>query len=208
MATLAQMISEIESDTERSDTDAIRKKILAAIRNYSPTRFFFNESRDVTFATVSGQTEYTFGTDITTEFYGIDGVWLTQGTNVYEVRRTTYTALEQLLDGAATQNQPTLYAWVNRKLRVYPEPNAAYSVRITGHIKAAAPASDAETDNVWMTEAYDLIMSRAKAELYAHRWEEPAAAQVMRVAEAEALDRLLATTDTKIGSGFVIPTQF
>lgn len=208
MTTLAAMISEIESDTERSDTTAIRSKISAAIRHYQPTRLFFNESRDVTFTTVIGQTEYTFASDIGTEFYKIDGVWLTQGTNVYQLRRCDYRALEILLDGNSTSSQPTSFAWIDRQMRLYPEPNDAYTVRVTGHIKAAAPASDAETDNVWMTEAYDLIMSRAKAELYAHRWEEPAAAQVMRVAEAEALDRLLATTDTKIGSGFVTPTQF
>lgn len=208
MTTLAAMIAEIESDTERSDTTAIRSKIQAAIRHYQPTRFFFNESRDVTFPTVIGQTEYSFASDIGTEFYKIDGVWLTEGTNVYGLRRCDYRALGVLLDGAATANQPTSFAWVDRKLRLYPEPNDAYTVRVTGHVKLAAPATDGEADNEWFTEAYDLIMARAKAELYAHRWEDPANAQIMRVAEVDALDRLVGAGAMKIGTGNIRPTQF
>lgn len=204
------MIAEILDDTERSSsqTDAIRAKIQAAIRHYQPTRFFFNESRDVTFNTVIGQTEYVFGTDIGTEFYKIDGVWLTEGTNVYEVARTDYRALEQLLDGTATPNQAIVYAWIDRKLRFYPEPNEAYPVRITGHVKLAAPATDDESGNLWMTEAYDLVMARAKAELYAHRWEDPASAQVMRVAEDDALSRLRGAGAIKSGMGMIRPTCF
>lgn len=208
MTTLAAMIAEIESDTERSDTTAIRSKISAAIRHYQPTRLFFNESRDVTFTTVIGQTEYTFASDIGTEFYKIDGVWLTQGTNVYQLRRCDYRALEILLDGNSTSSQPTSFAWIDRQMRLYPEPNDAYTVRVTGHIKLAAPASDAESGNAWMTEAYDLIMARAKAELYAHRWEDPANAQIMRVAEMDALDRLVGAGAMKIGTGNIRPTQF
>lgn len=208
MTTLATMIAEIESDTERSDTTAIHSKISAAIRHYQPTRLFFNESRDVTFTTVIGQTEYTFASDIGTEFYKIDGVWMTQGTNVYQLRRCDYRALEILLDGNSTASQPTSFAWIDRKLRLYPEPNDAYTVRVTGHVKLAAPASDAESGNAWMTEAYDLIMARAKAELYAHRWEDPANAQIMRVAEMDALDRLVGAGAMKIGTGNIRPTQF
>lgn len=208
MSDLATMIAEIEADTERSDTAAIRVKINSSIRHYQPHRFWFNESRDATFNTVVGQTLYGLGSDIPANFYHIDGVWLTVGTNVYEVARTDYRALEQLLDGTSTPNQPTLYSFINGSLRFFPEPNDAYQVRVTGHIKLDAPATDVEANNPWMTQAYDLIMARAKAELYAHRWEDPGFAQLMRIAEEEARSRLVGESAVKTGTGAFVPTQF
>lgn len=200
------MIAEIESDTDRSDTTAITAKIEAAIRQYQPRRFWFNESRSVTFNTVASTAEYSFAT-IGTEFYKIDGAFLTDGTEVLELDRRDYRALE-LLASDTTEAVPTDYAYIARAIRLYPTPDAIYSTRLTGHVKAAAPAGDGEASNVWMTEAYDLIMSRAKAELYAHRWEDPNNAALMRAAEQDALRRLLAATHDKVAMGYLEATEF
>jgi hypothetical protein len=203
------MIAEIESDTERSDTAAIRNKIAAAIRHYQPTRFWFNEDRDVTFNTVADQSDYDFVTDITQEFYTIDGLFLTEGSNVYGLRPADYRGLEVLLDANTTSALPVSFAYIDRKLRLYPYPDDVYSVRVTGHIKVAVPTTDDEAGNAWFTEAYDLIMSRAKAELYVHRWEDPGnLAAMMRVAEQDAFSRLVSTTNSKVGTGTIRPTQF
>lgn len=207
MTTQADMIAEIESDTERSDTAAIRNKIAAAIRHYQPTRFWFNESRGATFSTVVDQSDYAFGSDITPEFYTVDGLFLTEGSNVYALRPADYRGLEILLDANTTSALPVSFAYIDRKLRVYPYPDAVYSVRITGQVKIAVPADD-DAGNEWFTEAYDLIMCRAKAELYAHRWEDPSAASIMRTAEQDAFYRLAATTNSKVGTGTIRPTQF
>jgi hypothetical protein len=59
-----------------------------------------------------------------------------------------------------------------------------------------------------MTEAYDLIMSRAKAELYAHRWEDPNTAAIMRAAEMDALRRLQGATHDKVATGHLEATEF
>lgn len=210
MTDQATMIAEILSDTERGagETAAIRNKIAAAIRHYSPTRFWFNESRDATFSTVIDQSDYAFGSDITPEFYTIDGLFLTEGSNVYALRPADYRGLEILLDANTTSALPVSFAYIDRKLRVYPYPDAVYSVRITGQVKIAIPSTDEDAGNEWFTEAYDLIMSRAKAELYAHRWEDMNQAAVMRAAEQEAFSRLAATTNSKVGTGTIRPTQF
>lgn len=210
MTTQAVMIAEILSDTDRGagETAAIRNKIAAAIRHYQPTRFWFNERRDTTFDTVADQSDYTFSTDIGAEFYDIDGLFLTEGSNVYPLRKADYRSLEILLDANTTSALPVSFAYVAQGLRIYPYPDAAYSVRVTGHEKLAAPATDDEAANAWMTEAYDLIMSRAKAELYAHRWEDASTAQIMRMAEGDALSRMQAVTSSKIGTGSVRPTRF
>jgi len=202
------MIAEIESDTERSDSTAIGLKIDAAIRQYQPRRFWFNESRTVTINTVAGTDLYTFVT-IGTEFYRVDSVQVTIGTDdVRHLDRMNYVDLAAIADNNADQGEPEAYAYINKAIRLWRNPDAIYSTRVTGHVKVAVPASDAEADNVWMTEAYDLIMSRAKAELYAHRWEDPNSALAMQQAEASALRRLQSATMDKTETGYLEATEF
>lgn len=206
------MLAEIQSDTERSstaDVTAMRSKIAAAVRHYQPRRFFFNESRSVTFNTVADTDTYRFGTDIGTEFYRLDGVFITIGTDdVRELDRRAYTDIEVLADTDTTTGEPTDYAYVDRSLRFWRNPDAVYSVLLTGHVKLAAPGSDDEASNPWMVDAYDLIMSRAKAELYAHRWEDPNNASIMRQAEDSALRSLLSATLDKVSTGYLEATDF
>lgn len=210
MTTRGTMRAEIESDTERSDTTAINTKIAQAIGFYQTHRFWFNESRSITFSTVDGTDLYDFGSgqEITTEFYTIDSVWVLEGTQQHPVTRRDYRDLEDLLDTTPQEGRPSSYAYINRALRFYPVPDAVYTIRITGHIKIATPAADDTANNEWMVEAYDLIMARTKAQLYAHRWEDPANAALMRGLETEELRKLRNVTTSKVGSGQLIPTQF
>lgn len=208
MTTKAIMIAEIESDTERSDSTAIGLKIDAAIRQYQPRRFWFNESRAVTFNTVAGTDLYTFAT-IGTEFYRVDSVQVTIGTDdVRHLERMNYVDLAAIADNNTDQGEPEAYAYINKAIRFWRNPDAIFSTRLTGHVKLAVPASTSEADNLWMTEAYDLIMSRAKAELYAHRWEDPNNAAIMQQAEASALRRLQSATMDKTETGYLEATEF
>lgn len=208
MTTKAIMIAEIEDDTERDDSAAIGKKIDAAIRHYQPRRFWFNESRSVTFNTVASTDLYTFVT-IGTEFYRIDKVAVTiSAGDVRELDRMNYVDLGQLADNNTDTGEPSDYAYINKAIRLWRNPDAIYSTRLTGHVKVAAPASDSEASNVWMTEAYDLIMSRSKSELYAHRWEDPTNAAIMREAEFDALRRLQSVTMDKVETGYLEATEF
>ncbi len=208
MTTKTIMIAEIESDTERSDTTAIGKKIDAAIRHYQPRRLWFNESRTVTFNTVAGTDFYTFAT-IGTEFYRVDSAQVTiSAGDVRFLDRRNYVDLEFTANNNTDQGEPEEYAYIAKGIRLWRNPDAIYSTRLTGHVKIAAPATNEEADNVWMTEAYDLIMSRAKAELYAHRWEDPANAAVMQQAERSALMRLQSAAMDKTETGYLESTEF
>jgi hypothetical protein len=209
MSTRAEMIAEMASDMERSDSAAFTSKINAAIRHYQPRRFWFNESRSVTFQTTASTDTYSFST-IGTEFYRIDGVFLTVASDdVRELERWDYARMMEEVAGEQTATDiPRAWAYVDRGMRLWRSPDDAYTVRLLGHVKLAAPTSDGETDNLWMTEAYDLIMCRAKAELYAHRYEDPAQAQIMRLAEGDALNRLLNATDDKVAPGYLEATEF
>ncbi len=208
MTTKTLMIAEMADDMERSDSTAFGKKIDAAIRQYQPRRFWFNESRAVTFNTVASTDVYTFAT-IGTEFYKIDGVFMTiSASDVREMDRVDYSYLEETAGEDTTTGEPEVYAYINKAIRFWRSPDAIYATRLVGHITAAAPATSDEADNVWMTEAYDLIMSRAKSELYAHRYEDPTNAAIMREAEADALRRLLGATHDKVAPTYLEATEF
>lgn len=205
------MLAEMASDMERSDSDAFTAKINAAIRHYQPRRFFFNESRSVTFNTVAATDLYRFGTGlaITTEFYRIDSVNITiAADDVRQLVPMNYVELEALADNNTDGGEPVYFAFIDKAIRIWPNPDAIYSVRLTGHIKAPAPATDGEADNTWMVEAYDLIMSRAKAELYAHRYEDPVNASIMQQAESSALRALQDATHDKVSIGYLEATEF
>ena len=212
MTTLSALRTEILDDLERdsaSDSTRVTAAISAAIRFYQPKRFFFNESRDVTFNTVASQWVYEFGAgaDITTEFYRIDMILVEDTGNDYTLWRRDYRDIEQLNDNTATENRPSNYGYIDRSIVLYPIPDAAYLTRITGHVKVAIPA-DEEADNPWMTEAYELIRCRAKAYLYAHVYPDAAMAAVMREATKDALSSLREATTSKVMAGHVIPSDF
>lgn len=210
MTVRSVMTAEIQSDTGRTATSyvtPINAKIAAAIRHYQPQRLWFNETDTVTFSTVASTSTYSF-TTIGTAFYTIDAVFITVGNNEYELDRVNW--VDERTDAGVDlteTSQPLEYAYGNRGLKFYPAPDAIYSIRLMGHYKIEAPTDDV-TDNDWITYAYDLIMCRAKAELYAHRWEDPTNAQLMVVAETSALNSLKDATALKVRSGYVTPTDF
>lgn len=217
MTTRAIMLAEIQADTGRTATaqvTAMTAKINAAIRHYQPKTFWFNETRSVLFNTVIGTDTYAFNTATATgaiaaEFYGVDGIWITIASgDVRKLDQVDYAENEAYDDSQTTNGQPSEWSYINKAVRLWRPPDAIYSCRVAGHVKVAAPASDAETDNPWMTEAYDLIMCRAKAELYAHKWEDPQNAALMVQAEASALKILQDATADKTRTGFIEATDF
>lgn len=213
MTTRGTMKTEIADDMERdvtADGSRILAAISAAIKFYQPKRFFFNESRSVTFSTVAGTDTYDFGSgeEITTEFYRIDACVLTDGSNNHFLHPRDYRELETLIEASSTQNRPRNYAYISRALRLYPVPDAVYTVRLTGHARVAEPAADDTANNAWFVEAYELIRCRAKAYLYAHVFPDANMAVIMKQAEAEALSALQSATYDRVGTGQIVPTDF
>ncbi len=208
MATRAEMIAEMEDEMDRSDATAFASKISAAIRKFQKERFWFNESRSVTFNTVQGTSDYSFAT-IGTEFYTIDAAFITDGSTVRELGNQDYVRLEYLLGNAGTtQGSPTLFGYIEKSLRLYPIPNGVYTIRLEGHAKLAEPANDADTANDWMNEAYDLIKADAKRRLFAQKYRDTEGAAIETIAVADALSDLRDATTSKIGTGIVRSTQF
>ena len=74
----------------------------------------------------------------------------------------------------------------------------------------AAPATDDETGNPWMTHAERLIRSRAKLELALHVLKDETLAGTMKAAVSEAWDQLKSRTSqiTQVGQGKIRAMEF
>lgn len=212
MTTLATLKAQIADDLDRSDgsiDSQIATEITNAIRHYQRHRFYFNETRDVTFSTVASQTAYD-STDAAAIPYAvrIDQAHITVSGQRHELTRRDFYELETLYDTTAASGEPYEYAYYDQQVWLYPIPNAVYTVRLLGLFRIDGPASDSEAGNPWMTEAFELIRCRAKVYLAAHKLYDQQLAATMQAAEEDALRLLRKDTALRLGTGSIVPTRF
>jgi hypothetical protein len=209
MTTLATLKAEIADDLARSDlTTAIAEAITEAIEFYQPQPFWFTEDRDATFATVSGTSEYTSTEDSDIgQFYRLDNVFLVDGSQIYDMREISIGMWQDYQD-VSTNARPYNFARYQESYFLYPTPDAAYTVRLVGHRKIAAPASDEEADNVWMTKAYQLIRARAVKNIFGKKIRAYNHAQVWQMEEERQLDRLYEESARRTSTGKIKATWF
>lgn len=212
MTTLATMKTRIASELRRSNiTNQIADAINTAIGAYEHERFYTNESRENTFTTVANQEFYTSSDAV---FIGlltkIDYVMLYINDTPYQLYPTFPELLEEASTNGTSTGSPTEYSWYDEKIRLYPVPDEAWTIRVAGVLSVAEPASDNETGNFWMTTAERLIRSRAKQELALHVLKDLQLAQTMGGAATEAYDQLDVRTKriTKTGGGRIKPMEF
>lgn len=211
MTTLTALKAEVADDLARTDlTSQIATAITAAITFYKPYRFYFTESRTDTFITVEDQSTYSSSDDTDIPLFAkLDAVFLTDSdSNVYQLRWCHPTEIELSLDTGASTSRPTEYTYFGKTFRFYPIPDASYTIRPMGVIEKAAPATDGEADNVWMTDGYQLIKARAKSQLYRHVIRQLDKAQDMEREEQMELTRLRGRGAMMMGSGIIQATQF
>lgn len=211
MSTYTEMQALIADDLDRSDlTSQIQRAIKHAIQHYEKQRFFFNESRALTFSTVDGQEFYTSAdsSDIP-NLLMIDIAKLTVSAgDAYELDRVPYSELEHDSSNVTIdEGRPTAIAYFGKQIRLYPIPDAVYTVRISG-VFALAELSAGSDENVWLTDAKQLIRARSLWELYTFTIKDPQSAQLMETAEAKELGKLLTETSSRKATGTMKPTQF
>lgn len=209
MTTLSVLKSTIANDLARSDlTSEIAAAIEEAIRHYSAERFWFNERRSGTFSTVASTREYTTSETAIAAIMRLDAVFITVSGRKYPLILMDPITMELLDDDSTSTGPPAQYSYFDRSLFLYPTPDQAYTVRLMGHMKAAAPADDTEADNVWMTEAFELLRCKATQLIAGHVNIDTELLQLMTAGEGMALQRLRAETTRRTASGFVTPTEF
>jgi len=192
MTTLTIMKARIADEIARSDlTSQIAYAISDAIAAYQQERFFFNESRSLTITTVADQ-EFYDSSDAAAfaNLQKIDYVTIYYGDQPYQLLAMTPAEMEWSSTNGTSTGQPAWYCYYNQQIRLYPIPADARTLRIAGSVKVAEPATDAETDNPWMTHAERLIRSRAKLELALHVLHDEEMAATVSQAVEEALSQL------------------
>ena len=139
MATLGAMKARIARETTRDDlldNGAIAEEITSAINFYRAERFWFNEKRtQLVFNTVVGQTDYGAATaaDIA-HILRIDYVTASwPGDGAITVGYCSPLDMEILLSNPPlSAARPYRYSYYEQTLRLYPEPDRIYPVRVAG----------------------------------------------------------------------------
>lgn len=214
MSTLGEMKTRIRNETKRPDmlnNGRIEAEIRSAINHYRPKRFWFNEKRSVVlFDTEAGRSEYGAADQANIpNLVRIDSISITADGRTYPVKFMLQDQMEVLLGSVgALANPPAWYSYYEQVLRFYPVPDKAYPVRAAGVIRVVAPVDDDEADNPWMTDAEELIRSRAKSRLYANSMLDLSMAAAMRTIELEALDSLITETSSRSQVRSFEPSEF
>lgn len=210
MSTLTELVDEIVDDLDRTDLNAqILSEIGRAISFYQSTRFYFNETRDTLFSTVAGQRLYTSDDDRDIpDFYEIDQLTLEYDGQVDPLCEISPKEWEVLTGPSGAEARPRSWAYFNRSIGLFPIPDGIYGIRMIGLIKKAAPTTPDETGNVWMTEAFNLIRSRACSQIGLRKIRDVSIYETQARAESEELSRLLAQTASRVGTGNITPTDF
>lgn len=141
----------------------IQNAIQSAIAKWEREPFYFNEYYDTAF----------FTTVSSTEFYGvaaapaiatvvnIERLHILIASRRYSLVPRRWVYLQDVSISPSTTGKPTDYAYFASQIRLYPIPDGAYPVTITGTKQFTALSADGDA-NVWTQDGYDLIRAEAK----------------------------------------------
>ena len=213
MTTLADLTADIADDIDDTTGEygaAILKAVQGAQRDCERTTYYFNETRDETFSTVASQSWYdsSDNANIPTLVHIQYVYYVDSAGQVITVDYATPEEIEVLSDNTAATGQPSCYTYFNKQIRLYPIPDAVYTIRLQlGPYRLTALANPTD-NNAWLDEAYDLMKARAKYRLYKNTLKDAALAVEALNDFNEQHALLKAETSSRNGSGFIRPTQF
>lgn len=172
-------------------TAQIKNAIQSTISDYLGEQFWFNEAV-ATFSTVANQELYT-SSDLAAipSMIRILSV-RTNNANAYNgyINGITNDQIEDIQDGSII-GTPNYYARFANKIRFYPIPDAAYTVKISYIATLATLSADSDT-NAWTEDAEEVIRQGAKKRLAADILHSDEIATRCAAMEKAALDGLRA----------------
>lgn len=188
--------------------DDLGPAIVTAIAAYRHVRWPWSESRgECVFSTQANKEFYNAthpGAEALARLKSIDYVSSLSGTIPFMLRSESPEEAERY--GMATAfGQPSRYTRYQQQLRLYPIPGGVYTIRVAGVFSVAAPATELEANNPWMTSAERLIRCRAKLEIAQHRMRDLQLAADMRDEVADALSDLKSETTSQLEMGRIVP---
>ncbi len=208
MGTLAQLKARIASDLTRDDlTTQIASVITDTIKFYARERFWFNQTRSLTFNTVASQIAYA-AADLSTipNLIRIDALYLPSTLSIYPLDRYEPDDFE-LIEAGGGGGKPTCYTYIDQTIRLWPTPSAIYSMRLHAFYKLPDLATDADT-NAWTDDAEELVRSHAKMLLYMDVLEDDQNAQRMAAKVPALLAGLRSETASRMATGRIRGTDF
>jgi len=164
----------------------------------------------ITFSTVATQSTYTVTDNpyIPLFFEFDDLLATTAGTIIYPLARRDTDEITLDIANGLSEGDPYDWGWQNGQILLYPIPNAVRTITILGAYKIAAPTSDADTTNVWISEAFELLRCYAKFLLFGHVIRDMDQAGNMAQLAELAKSKLERETSSKRATGIIRGTSF
>lgn len=191
MATLADLKTRIITEMVRDElSDDLAAQMLVhiqkACRYYQNEKFWFNSiiTSAVTVpstATVSVPASMLRVDRVTIPAYYTELLEVTLGDLEYDT----------------IESIPRGYAYYNDALKLYPIPDAVYTLELTGLAEVDAPAVDADT-SIWTNDAGDLIVARTKMTLYRDQFRDPEGTQLAQADVQEVFAQLKRETARRL----------
>lgn len=169
LSDLIQQIADEIDDTTGEYAGQMQNAIFQAIRFCEREPYYFNETRDVTFPTISGQEWYgaADNSNIPTLARIVMAYCERSDGQRTPMQRATPEELEIFADNSAARGEPYAWTYFGQRVRIYPIPDlASYTIRLQLGPYRLATMTAASDSNAWMTEAFDMIKARAKYTLY------------------------------------------
>lgn len=206
MADLAALRTRIIDETNRDDLEdelasALDRVIADSIELYAAERWYWDEDRTTSACTIDN--EYIArptGTRI------VDRPFLLIGGVRYRMLKRSMAEIEGLYTTPLT-GQPTDFCEFGDTLRLWPTPNAAYTIIwLTIADEVGLDYDDPASENAWTNQGAPLISSRARMFLFGDYFRDDLGYARAERAEKLWYDRLKAETNRRIGTGRVRPS--
>ncbi len=209
MGTFLDIKTRIATDLTRDDlTSQIANAVLDAVKFYARERFWFNTSRSLTFNTAPAQGDYGLADySLIPHMVRIYAMFLPQSISVLPLDRYEAPDFELLANAATGGGQPKAFTYVDQTIRLWPIPNAVFTMRMHAHYKFPPLVNDTDT-NAWTDMAEELIRSHAKLLLYTDVLEDPDGATRMAGKIPVLLAALRAESSARESTGIIAGTEF
>jgi hypothetical protein len=159
MSTYGTMKTRIADEfvNESITTAQIENAIKSAVKHYEREAFWFNQKVG-TFATVAAQEYYTTAANADIpDIVRIDSMRSSEGNLL---RAVSFDHIEQMQDGSVT-SPPGFYTRYKDQIRLYPIPDAVYTMTMAYIYKLTTLSADADT-NAWTDECEEMIRQASK----------------------------------------------
>lgn len=179
----------------------IASEVLSAVAYYARERFYFNTTTG-TFSTVANQEYYSSSdlADIATLSH-IDTMTVTHNSIKVPVKPMDFGKIDEWQTGAV-KALPRYFAYYKQNIRLYPIPDAVYTITMAYVDKLTALSADGDS-NAWTTDAEELIRSRASWKLFTNIVRNQERAAIAKAQEIEALASLKRETRMRRSNGIL-----